>query len=137
MFNIFKIFKRKKEIKEYPEDKLISKLLKKDLAWNYSFKNGFMYETKWDDEKNKDFYHVFKIDYCWATYDTKKFQIMLMSYLKDEELKEEDERKATRVEIIDSYSPLTAQLFDKAYNYIQNERKAKLQEYIDGVADGL
>lgn len=137
MFDIFKIFKRKKEIQEYPEDKLISKLLQKDLAWDYSCKDGFMYETKWDDEKNKDFYHVIKIDYCWSSYDTKKFQIMLKSYLKDEELKKEDERKATRVEIIDSYSPLTAQLFDKAYNYIQNERKTKLQEYIDEVANGL
>lgn len=137
MFNIFKIFKKKKEIKEYPEDKLISKLLKRDLIWDYSLKDGFMYETKWHDEKNKDFYHVIKIDYCWSSCNTKKFQIMLKSYLKDEESKEEDERRPTRVEIIDSYSPLTAQLFDKAYNYIQNKRNARLQKYINEVADGL
>lgn len=137
MFDIFKIFKKKKEVKEYPEDKLISKLLERNLVWDYSFKDGFMYETKWDDEKNKDFYHVLKVDYCWSTSDTKKFQIMLKSYLKDEELKEEDEKKATRVEIIDSYSPLTAKLFDKAYNYIQNKRNTRLQEYIDAVTEGL
>ena len=137
MFNIFKIFKKKKETKEYPEDKLISKLLKKDLVWDYSLKDGFMYETKWYDGKNKDFYHVIKLDCCVLLCNTKKFQIMLKSYLKDEELKEEDERKATRVEIIDSYSPLTAQLFDKAHTYIQNKRNARLRKYIDEVADGL
>ena len=137
MFNIFNFFKKKKDIKEYPEDKIISKLLEKDFAWDYSLKDGFMYETKWYDEKNKDFYHVIKIDYCWSSSNMKKFQIMLKSYLKDEELKEEDERKPTRVEIIDSYSPLTTKLFDKVHDYLQNKRDTRLKKYIDEVADGL
>lgn len=137
MFNIFNFFKKKKDIKEYPENKIISKLLEKDLAWDYSLKDGFMYEAKWYDEKNKDFYHVIKIDYCWSSSNMKKFQIMLKSYLKDEELKEEDERKPTRVEIIDSYSPLTAKLFDKVHDYLQNKRDTRLKKYIDEVADGL